>query len=104
MGICESKGNKNTKGSPQPGPFMNLGKEIPGYPMLPIKSEENVVKSICKIITPIKSGSGFFIKLFKREKYFYCLMTNEHLVTNAMIEEKKIGIYYDNAEKYWKFI
>lgn len=42
----------------------------------------NIVKSICKIITysPIKIGSRFLINLPSKEKPFYYLMTNEHII------------------------
>ena len=41
-----------------------------------------VEKSLCKIIFPPKLlGSGFLIQLFKIDQPFYCLMTNEHVVT-----------------------
>ena len=40
-------------------------------------------KSLCKIIvSPNKMSSGFLIQLFKGEKKFYCLITNEHVITN----------------------
>ena len=70
--------------------------------MVPIKSVAEVVKSICKIITPINLGTGFFIKFFKGKQDFYCLMTNEHLVTKEMIvnNKNKIDIYYDNEKRY----
>ena len=102
MGICESKGNENTKGSPQPVPALKPEVVITGHTMVPIKSVAEVVKSICKIITPIKLGSGFFIKFFKGKQDFYCLMTNEHLVTKEMIanNKNKIDIYYDNEKRY----
>ena len=100
MGIYESKGNNNLTGSPQTGPVNET--VIPGHTMVPIKSIVEVAKSICKIITPNQLGSGFFIKFFKRGKDFYCLMTNEHLVTKEMIanNKNKIEIYYDNEKKY----
>ena len=56
-----------------------------------------VTKSICKIITSKNAGSGFLIKLYKGNKPFYCLMTNEHVIRKEIIELKeKIEIYYDN--------
>ena len=57
-------------------------------------------KSICKIDTKEKIASGFLIKLFKGEEDFYCLMTNEHIITKKLIRQKKlIDIYYDNESK-----
>ena len=46
-------------------------------------------KSLCKII--VSSGrisSGFLIQLFKGQKNFYCLMTNEHVITKEIIKQK----------------
>ena len=65
------------------------------YPLVPIL---NVVKSICKIITysPAKIGSGFLINLPSKEKPFYCLMTNEHIIEEEMIENgETISFSYD---------
>ena len=61
-------------------------------------------KSVCKIIIPPKEmSSGFLIQLFKDEKEFYCLMTNEHVITKEMIDQKiKIDIYYDSQSKFRK--
>ena len=56
----------------------------------------NVIKSICKIITNTGCGTGFLLKLYKDNKEFLCLMTNEHVITKVMIENKeKIVIFYD---------
>ena len=58
------------------------------------------LKSLCKIETGNKMSSGFFIKFFKDEQDFFCLMTNEHIVTKKMIQKGKlINLYYDNEEK-----
>ena len=59
-----------------------------------------VCKSICKIRIPNKVGTGFLIKLYKENKPFYCIMTNEHVINKETIEEKKkIIVYYDNEFK-----
>ena len=56
----------------------------------------NAIKSVCKIIANNRSGTGFLIKLFKNNQKFFCLMTNEHVVTKEMINLKqKIILYYD---------
>ena len=56
-------------------------------------------KSICKISTSYKIASGFFIKLFKNDQDFFCLMTNETIITKEMIEkEEKINLYYDSEK------
>ena len=55
------------------------------------------LKSICKISKLNKISFGFLIKFFKNDKDFYCLMTNEHIITQEMINKKeKITFYYDN--------
>ena len=60
----------------------------------------NVIKSVCKIIASNTIGTGFFIKLYKDNKEFYCLMTNEHIITKDMIDAKqKITIIYDTTNK-----
>ena len=72
--------------------------DIPENPLQRIDPAiAKVEKSLCKIIfTPKLLGSGFLIHLFKIDQPFYCLMTNEHVVTKKMIEEKKtIDIYYN---------
>ena len=63
-----------------------------------------VLKSICKIIIQngdkYTIGTGFLIKLFKKNILFYYLMTNEHIITEEMVESKEeIEIYYDYENK-----
>ena len=100
MGICESKGNNEANGSPKTEQPIKLENRIPGHPMYPFKPLEKVARSVCMIISSFKSGSGFLIKFFQGEKDFYCLMTNEHVVTKAMVANKnKIDVYYDKEEK-----
>ena len=65
-------------------------------------SEFNVLSSSVKIIIGSSIfGSGFFIQFKKNNgKTFYCLMTNEHVITPEIIEAKeKIQIFYDNERK-----
>ena len=60
-------------------------------------------KSTLKIISSSGLASGFFIELEKKDNPFYCLMSNEHVITNNMIESKEdIDIYYDNQHKKLK--
>ena len=68
-----------------------------GHPLISIDVNLfNVIKSVCKIITNKGTGTGFLIKLYKDKKEFYCLMTNEHIITKEMINLKeKIYIFYD---------
>ena len=56
-------------------------------------------KSICKISYQQKISLGFLIKLFKKDKDFFCLMTNCHIITKEMIKKReKICFYYDNDQ------
>ena len=56
-----------------------------------------IFKSLCKIECGNSISSGFLIKLFKRTKDFFCLMTNEHVITKEMIKKRRtITLYYDN--------
>ena len=58
---------------------------------------QSAIKSICKISKLNEISFGFLIKFFKKDKDFYCLMTNEHTITQEMIKKKeKITFYYDN--------
>ena len=66
-----------------------------------------VSKSICKISYGENVGSGFLIKLEKTNKPFYCLLSNEHVITKEMIEskkKKKINVSYDNENKQFEII
>jgi len=38
-------------------------------------------------------GHGFFIKFFKGNEDFYCLMTNDHVITEDMLNQKKIFVF-----------
>ena len=42
--------------------------------------------------------SGFFIKYLIEEKYFYFLMSNEHVITNDLIKNMKCVVKAE--EKY----
>jgi len=67
-----------------------------------MKLEHKILKSPVKIeIDQNHFGSGFFLKLKKNNgKEFYCVMTNQHVITPEMIEQKiKISILYENEEK-----
>ena len=86
MGVSDSRQNevliKNTLINP-----------IPSF--LP-----TVFKSLCKIEYDNIISSGFLIKFFKRSKDFFCLMTNEHIITRKIISQrKKITFYYDSGTK-----
>ena len=59
----------------------------------------NVFHSLCKLKFQNIIGTGFLIKLNKENKDFFCLMTNEHIIKNEMIESnEKISILYNIIE------
>ena len=65
----------------------------------------DVCKSICKIIINSKVATGFLLKLYKRDEPFYCLMTNEHVITHDMVDnEEELEIFYDNQRRRNKII
>ena len=96
MGICEAKNPITKAASPQPDSSIKTEAMMKSSPMISLEP----IKSICKIIFdhPQKDlSSGFLIKLFKDEKPFYCLMTNEHSVDKEMIKRREIiNVCYDN--------
>ena len=64
----------------------------------------NVSKSICKIKIPTNIGTifgtGFLLKEYIAQELFYCLMTNEHVITKDIInKDTTVYIYYDNEFK-----
>ena len=94
-------GSSAAKDNPKSNYVRKHEAEVSEHPLHPLKPLVKTAKSICKIITPNKRGSGFFIKFFKRDQEFYFLMTNEHVVTKELVEQKqKIDAYYDSEEKY----
>ena len=70
-------------------------------PIIPIPDTViTSTKSLCKILAGNQVSSGFLIKLFKGDQDFFCLMTNEHIITKDIIKNKeKIKFYYDNESK-----
>ena len=62
------------------------------------KNEDSLISSTNSTISK-QFASGFLIKLFKKQQEFFCLMTNEHVVTKEMIiKNKTIIFYYDNCD------
>ena len=57
----------------------------------------NNIYNICKSTVQIKyqyeegdlTASGFFIIFQKHNKPFYCIMTNEHCISNSVIKNEK---------------
>ena len=74
--------------------------------IIPINNIYKICKAVIKIELPNRAeASGFFILLTRKEKPFYCLMTNEHVISSNMIENKEtIKIQYDNKEKNMQII
>ena len=59
--------------------------------------DPNLKKGVCKIETPKKFGSGFFMKYKINEKYYYYLVSCEHVIKTDLIKTKEtIKIFYDN--------
>lgn len=57
-------------------------------------------KSVVKINYSDKIFYGFFLKLLKEDKDFYCILTNNENITEQMIDEEEIlNISYDNNSK-----
>ena len=63
--------------------------------------DKNSIKSKATVKIRLSSGvgSGFFIKLERNKKPFYCLMTNQHVIESEMILNKEIIFLYDNEER-----
>ena len=75
--------------------------------LIPMHKIYNMCKSTIQIKNEKKSGtyfsSGFFIKFQKNNKPFYCIMTNDHCISQAIIDKKKeIIIFYENKSKELK--
>ena len=61
-----------------------------------------VIKSVCKLNINTNnafiSASGFFLKFLINGKFYYWLVSNEHVITKEMIMNKNtVNVYY-NAE------
>ncbi len=68
--------------------------------MIKMDNVYNVCKATIKLDLNDGVGSGFFIKLERNNKEFYCIMTNEHIITKERINNKEeILINYDNEKK-----
>ena len=95
-----------------------------GYPVDPTKYKEqqvdnipgpsfeildpvllNVSKSVCKIridtINGFLAGSGFFLRFWVNGRFYYWLVTNEHVITKEIINsQKNVKVWYDIENKY----
>ena len=60
-------------------------------------------KSITNIEVPGKITYGFFVKFFKNDKDFFCLMTSNENITDDMVKRREtIKLFYDNESKIKK--
>ena len=81
--------------------------EIDGSTLHSIDSDLlEVCPKICKILHSNKNGSGFFIRLYLEDnETLFALMTNEHIITGKMIEDKEeVEVFYNNQKKRIKII
>ena len=121
MGICESKVNateqprkaeeikesqiikaNEAKGISEINKNSNRVKEcmLETSPLIKIdRNISNVSKSICKIKIETslgtKYGTGFLLRFYIDQESFYCLVSNEHVISNDIINnENNIYIYH----------
>ena len=79
-------------------------KEIKDSKLIEIDRVLEVSGAICRIIINNTIGTGFFMRLEKSNKSFYCLITCEHVIKEEMIDSKnEIEVYYDNQKSKLKF-
>jgi len=61
--------------------------------IIDIKKVYNIAKCTVKIEININNkisiGSGFFLKFKRNNKMFYCLMTNQHVITSDLLKKRK---------------
>ncbi len=51
--------------------------------------DPNIKQCICKIRYSDKGGTWFFLKFEINEKYFFFLISNQHVITKDIIKKKK---------------
>ena len=90
-----TEANKNTNGDiecmHQSSPLEKIDSNI-----------SNVAKSICKIKIETPKGTkldtGFLLRFYIDQEAFYCLISNEHVITKDIINNKNnIFISYDSG-------
>jgi len=69
--------------------------EIIGSNITKINKELSyVAKSVCKVIFQYNNnmhiGTGFLIKLIKKDEPFFCMMTNAHIIKDEMIQKYQL--------------
>ena len=79
-------------------------KDIKDSKLIEIDVVLEVSGAICKILINNISGNGFFMKLEKLNKPFYCLITCEHVIKEENVDSKSvIEVYYENQKSKLKF-
>ena len=69
--------------------------EIHNIPNIP-----KISKGTVKIEFNDRKASGFFLKCQRNKEPFHCLLTNQHVITSDMVNNKEtITIKYDNENK-----
>ena len=67
----------------------------------PMNNIFKICKATVKILFSEGGGSGFFFKFLRNKKPFYCLMTNNHVITPRLINKnKEIRLFYENETKH----
>ena len=74
---------------------------IVGQPIIEIDPcFANISKALCFLQTPITSGTGFLIRLFKGTQDFFCLITCEHVITRKIVNQRQsIKFFYDSLKR-----
>lgn len=72
-----------------------------------IKGTENILnqmkKSVCKICNNEKNGTGFFIKIPYKSNLLNVMITNNHIIDEKdILNKKQISIYINNNKEYAK--
>ena len=81
--------------------------EIQDSSMIPVNDLNEFQKSICNVKIGKGLGTGFLVKILRKEKdqkkKFYCLITSEHIIDEKIIKKNtNILIKYDYHEKKCK--
>ena len=62
---------------------------IPNHPIIQINNQYNIARSAIKIrLNNNEIGSGFLLKFIRNHKPFYCLMTNQHVISPDLVQNK----------------
>ena len=71
---------------------------IHNHPIIQINNQYTIARSTIKIqLNNNEIGSGFLLKFIRNYKPFYCLMTNQHVISPYLVQNKsEILVKYDN--------